>query len=278
MKKVLIFWGFILLVVLIALGAIMFSMYGKYNALKSIKLDPHATLFYNGGGNSIMLSSADNTKAILVDPKSGNAARELQKRCLAKNIIIINTHSHFDHTGGNAQFPSAQIIAGAYDTFIWNKETNGCRYPDQPISAGKEIVIPFEDEIIHVRNLGVGHTFNDVVVYLEKRKLLLAGDLVFNNIHPCMFKRSGCSTSFWMQALDTLNACYPDARVLPGHGEMAGRDAITSQREYFFSITNAMNDEKQLGELKKKYKGRFAIPAMSSFEKTVDFIRDEQKR
>ena len=54
------------------------------------------------------------------------------------------------------------------------------------VKVGEEITFPVGTETVHVRNMGVAHTTNDAVVYLQNRKMLIAGDILFLGRHPVL--------------------------------------------------------------------------------------------
>jgi glyoxylase-like metal-dependent hydrolase (beta-lactamase superfamily II) len=256
--------------------------YGKINKqfgiVETVRLDPQLTVYLGGGGNSIVLASEDGSKVLVVDTKMGKAAKKLRETMKAADITIINTHVHFDHTGGNYLYPSAKIISGAYTSEQWDKEAKKtCRYPDVALKPGEEKVINIGSEIVRIHNMGRAHTWNDIVVYCEKRKLLVAGDLVFIDMHPAVFAKSGANISSWIDVLDSLSKQCEIKTLIPGHGKISDKSALATMRDYFISIGDAIGKPEKQAELKKKYKDYFSLLFIFSFNRTIKFIEKERQ-
>lgn len=249
-----------------------------YFAVHTTKYDSQLTIYWGGmTGNSVVLVSEDGSKALVVDTKAEGDAKYLRKNVTAKDVIIVNTHSHFDHTLGNSLFPEATVVAGAYSKDQWASASAGSRYPDETIAPKAEKVIKIGSETVHIYNAGMAHTWNDVVVYCENRQLLVPGDLVLNGIHPVLMSQYGTYVGAWITVLETLSEKYRIKTVVPGHGMVSDKRVVTAMRDYFVQISNAVNDRVKLDVLKEKYGLYFSIPNMSGFENTVDFIKNENK-
>lgn len=265
-----------LVVVALAIGGTYF--WYNYFAVKTVQYDPQLTVYWGGmSGNSIILVSEDGSKALVVDTKIKDDAKHLQKKVTAKDIIIVNTHSHYDHTGGNSLYPKASVIGGAYSKEQWAGDSDQSRYPDQTIAPKEERVISIGGETVHIHNTGRAHTWNDVVVYCEKRQLLVAGDLIFHNVHPFLHSKTGSHVGSWIKVLEMLPEKYDIKTVVPGHGAISDKSVVTGMKDYFVEISGAINDPEKLSGLKKKYDSYFSVPKMTGFENTVRFIKNEQK-
>jgi glyoxylase-like metal-dependent hydrolase (beta-lactamase superfamily II) len=224
-----------------------------------------------------VLTSDDGTQALVVDTKMDVAARTLAASVKARDITIVNTHFHRDHVGGNGLFPKAFIIAGAYTPEQWKALAPTSRYPDKVVKPGEEAVLTIGSENVHVRNMGRAHTWNDVVVYLENRKFLMTGDVVFNHRHPALFAIGGSNTASWINVLDSLINRYEPAKVLPGHGVLSDKSALADAKEYFVSIEAAIGNPEKIAAAREKYKTYPGIPMIADFDRTVKFLENEKK-
>jgi len=276
MKKVCIVLGSLAFAVVVAAVIWFWNGFSKFMAMEEVKIDPLLT-YYSGSGNSIVLTSQDGKSALVVDTKMRDAARKLRDAVTADDVTIVNTHSHSDHTAGNALYPKAKIVAGAYTKEQWEKDSDASRYPDITLKPGEEKRITIGSETAVVRNMGRAHTMNDVVVFLENRRILITGDLVFINMHPAVKTDSGASVANWIKALDDLKSKHAIQKLVPGHGPISNAGALDVQREYFISIGDATGNREKLAELKKKYDGYVALPAMTGFDRTARFIENEKK-
>src|ERR1035437_10855851 len=101
-------WIGIIMLTLIVIGITTYMVYvrpfmKKMEETNVVQYDKELTLVSGGGGNSGILVS--DSLVIVVDTKFHDAAEQLFKtvKALAGNtpILVINTHFHPDHTGGN---------------------------------------------------------------------------------------------------------------------------------------------------------------------------------
>lgn len=276
MKKKLIIAGSIVAGLLLAVVLYVWYQYSQFQKVEIIRVDPLLTI-YKGGGNSIALTTKDGAAALIVDTKMGGAAGVQRNDIRADTITIVNTHDHSDHAGGNALYPKATVISGAYGKEQWDKDSRGAAYPARTLKPGEEIAIPVGDETAVIRNMGNGHTQNDTVVFLKKRGLLVTGDLIFIGQHPALIERSGTSIASWIAHLDDLYARFDTKSLVPGHGPVSDRKAILDMKEYFTSIRDAVGSPEKLDALREKYKNYRSMPVMMNFNATVSYIRKEKE-
>lgn len=275
--------GFFIVALIGIVGALAVFLYPTYQHLlkmQKISVDSELTIFIGGGGNSMVLFSPDHRQVLVVDTKMSSGSTALREfvDSMGKDldITIVNTHYHPDHAGGNHLFPEAKIISGAYDPDVWEKEV-GDRYPDETVQIGEEKILHIGPETVILHNYGRAHTFNDMTVYLENRKLLMTGDLLFMNMHPVLRQDSGVSVADWILVLDQMVKDFPSAeQFLPGHGEIQEPDGVSVMRNYFTSIQDSLNDPGKLANLKKQYSSYYSLPFMSSFDKTVETLKLEK--
>jgi glyoxylase-like metal-dependent hydrolase (beta-lactamase superfamily II) len=277
MKKVLQIVGLLIVFVIVAGGIYVWQSYQRFMKVETIQYDPQLTI-YLGGGNSVVLTSEDGSAALVVDTKMRGAAEILKEKIKVKEITIVNTHDHFDHVGGNSLYPQAKIIAGQYTKKQWDDDVSkASRYPDITLKPGEEKVLKIGSEIVHIYNMGRAHTWNDVVVYFENRKLLATGDLVFNNMHPAVIAKSGTKVALWIGALEALSKKYQIKTLVPGHGAVADQNALGVMKGYFVSVGDSIGNKEKQAILKEKYKNYITFPGMFSFNNTLKFIEQERK-
>lgn len=89
-------------------------------------------------------------------------------------------------------------------------------------------VVLYRGRTVEVHFLGRGHTRGDAIVYLPAEKIAFLGDLVFHHMLPNL------NDGFSDEWIETLNKVLElgATRVVPGHGAVAGAEAIREQIDY----------------------------------------------
>ena len=244
--------------------------------MEAVRLDDDMTVYLGGGCNSVVLYSRDRQKAIVIDTKYRRGAKELRTQITVREITIINTHFHMDHARGNRLYPQATVISGSTNWRQWDFDTAHAKRPDHVLNPGDVVRLECDDEILQVIDMGRARS-NDLVVHFEKRKVLAAGDLVWRSRHPVLLDRNTNLTA-WREYLEKIDASYDVDVVVPGHGDVAQRSAISEMKSYFDSISGAVGNRRQLKNLKRRYKAYKGFPIFGSFRRTARFMAREIRR
>lgn len=182
---------------------------------------------------------------------------------------VVNTHFHGDHLYGNQVFaPPAEIIShrlardelvergrAGIDEFMEHYNI-AARYPSDVVEDIRNVRILPADTVfdssltlevgdipVRLEFVGPAHTRGDIVVYLPEQRVLFAGDLVFNEIHP-----------YWLDGyLDGTLAGLRmmgkwDVEVLvPGHGPLTDGSGIRGMLEYFEAVDQVLRETRGAG-------------------------------
>jgi cyclase len=151
--------------------------------------------------------------------------------------VVLNTHHHGDHTGGNGVFrPVAKtIVAHANVPALQRAAAERTKPPtvDKQVYADTTFAEtwrqPLGDEVVTARYFGPAHTNGDAVILFEKANVVHMGDLVFNRIYPVIDRVSGASIRNWIIILEKVAKEYPaDAIYIFGHG--SAKFGVNGQR------------------------------------------------
>ena len=169
---------------------------------------------------------------ILVDTgtgvNSGLLLRELRSLCVKKEQIklVINTHCHFDHTGGNKDFAgTAEFAAHKLDArYIENGDpeyTVAYLFSQKPTQVKVSRILK-ENDVIEDTGFRVlhtpGHTQGSICLYKEDSKILISGDTAFADGGTGRVDLPGGSLAKMEASLEKLAGI--NVRILlPGHGE-----------------------------------------------------------
>ncbi|SNZ11951.1 MBL fold metallo-hydrolase [Hydrogenobacter hydrogenophilus] len=184
------------------------------------------------------------------------------KKAPVKYAII--THYHPDHWYGAQTFKDvgAKIIAhrGLYELYKSgmaksileeaNKNFGGLYKsvllvePDIVVDDYKKLKVGSEEfEII---SMTPAHTNSDIVVYMPKRKVLFAGDLVYQKRIPFMADRNASSKG-WEEALKKMKNM--DIRIiLGGHNDPMDKSAIDYTLGYITYLRQNIKKMKEEGK------------------------------
>jgi cyclase len=154
---------------------------------------------------------------------------------------VVNTHSHGDHTFGNAVFgPSATIVAhtlartemadaGLGLTAMWpDVEWGDVRLRLPMVTFDDRLTLHVGDRRVELIHVGPAHTTNDVVAWLPDDGVLFAGDVVLSGCTP--FHLMG-SVEGTLRSLVRLRALAPDI-VVCGHGALCGPEVFDQTESY----------------------------------------------
>ena len=274
----------LLLISILGLAAVTLFLIYVYPFMKemkkmtTIKYDPQLTIILGGGGNSGILVS--DSLVLVIDTKMKDEADSLYQtvKALAGNkpIIVVNTHVHSDHTGGNKFYKGQTIIAGGnYDKAFWEKEDG---IEGEPTVWLKDsLVFKVGDETVTVLNLPwSAHTQSDVFVYLLNRNMLFGGDVILNKQSPVMLSRYNADGYAYLKAFDYLAQRFAIDKVVPGHGPMGGIEVIDNYKDFFIDMKLAALDPSRKKELLDKYKDWKQIPFIMSPGATEGFFEDHK--
>lgn len=153
---------------------------------------------------------------------------------------LVNTHHHGDHTHGNWLLPEATIVGhqlcrqaviqsghaafGLFPGVDWGEVP-----VTPPFLTFDERLHLYVDELaVELSFMGPAHTTNDVAVWVPERKLLFAGDLVFNGGTPFVVMGSVAGSIVAVERLQALGA----DTIVPGHGDVCGPEVLQDQLDY----------------------------------------------
>jgi glyoxylase-like metal-dependent hydrolase (beta-lactamase superfamily II) len=275
MKKILIGIGVAIFLVLAVLGTFFLKYVSPVIKHMSettvVNYDKQLTLVIGGGGNSGIYNA--DSMVLVIDTKMQNGATMLHDLVAQtagnKPIVIVNTHVHTDHVSGNKLYNAQSIIAGGnYDKDFWIKENGKEGTPT--VWVKDSMLIPLGDDTAVVLNLSwSAHTQSDVVVYLQKRKMLFGGDVILNGQSPAMFAKYHADPEGYLRAFDYLEKRFDIDKVVPGHGPIGGKEVIDNYRTFFNDMKAAAADPGKEKELFAKYDGFTQIPFVMSPEATA---------
>ena len=178
--------------------------------------------------------------------------------------LVIDTHFHGDHTGGNGVFKAAgakTIVAHAKVPELMKSRAN----PNGPPPTLPDATFPdtwrqdLGDEVVSAKFYGPAHTGGDIVVLFEKANVVHMGDLVFNRRQPFIDRPGGASIQGWITLLEQVAKAHGNDTIfvfghagerLQGHRRQ-GRPAV--QRDYLTALLDFTRKAKQAGQTREAF-------------------------
>jgi glyoxylase-like metal-dependent hydrolase (beta-lactamase superfamily II) len=180
------------------------------------------------GGNSAVLVHANGV--LLVDtkvPNNGEALINVIKKVTDKPIThIINTHTHFDHTGSNSYFPaSVEVVTQANTKANMEKmdafksETGKVGLPDKTFKD-KMTVLSGKDAV-DLYYFGPAHTNGDAFVVFRNARIMHAGDAFAGKRQPLLdVNNGGSGIAFPETFAKAAKGIKNVDKVITGHGDV----------------------------------------------------------
>jgi cyclase len=211
------------------------------------------------GANASLIQTAKGT--VIIDTTSSPADMRALLDAIdmspADACLVINTHSHSDHTWGNQLFDCpilahkvcretmaanmegpwnlakvrAEIAARRESEPQWAEEMRhrikGLKItlPTQTFEERRDLVVGgVEIQVIHLD----AHTPGSLVVWVPQSHVLFTGDLIFEGRYPFI---ADADVPEWISVLKRLPA-YGAQTVVPGHGRLCGEETMAALGDY----------------------------------------------
>lgn len=191
--------------------------------------------FFEGdgaGSNCYVLAAGDGL--VLVDTGTGEDTDALIRKIRNAGLdpekikLIVNTHCHYDHIGGNFTIQDrfgARIGAHPLDSkYIENLDADytAAKYSDAKPKASKVSLMLEDGQEIEGTDFKVihtpGHTMGSISLYSEKRLCLISGDTAFTGGGTGRVDLPGGNLESLRASLEKLSKLRVKM-LLPGHGE-----------------------------------------------------------
>ena len=182
----------------------------------------------------------------------------LQERTSRAADLVINTHHHGDHTGGNPFFMdhAERMVAHENVPTLMRQSAqqsdNELAVPNETFAEDWEESVG--NETIRLRHYGPAHTGGDAVIHFERANVVHMGDLIFNRVHPFIDVGGGASTEGWINTLEQVHADFTDdTRFIFGHGNpeygiVGGRADLLAMRDFLDGLLTYVQDGLDAGE------------------------------
>ena len=201
--------------------------------------------------------------------------------------FLINTHWHYDHTGGNELLAGEGVVIVAHHNVRKRMSVDteiaafGSVVPASPKAALP--VLTFNDNltlhlngdearVIHYKN---SHTDGDSLIHFVNANVIHTGDLWFNGLYPFMDISSGGSVSGAIKTIKAILALADDdTRIIPGHGPLGDKQAM---RDYLVMLETVSGRMTKLIAAGKSIDEIIALKPNADYDETWgrDFLKPD---
>lgn len=179
-----------------------------------------------GAGNIAVSLGADGV--LMVDdqfaPLADKIKAEIARLGGQSPRLLLNTHFHADHSGGNERFADAATIIAHENVRVRLLDPEAPRAPAALplLTYADGLSLHFNGEEIRLIHLPHGHTDGDSAVWFTASNVLHMGDEYVVGGFPFVDLSSGGSVEGLIENHERLAAQLPDdIRIIPGHGPLS---------------------------------------------------------
>lgn len=244
---------------------------------------PGVAVLFGAGGNIGLSYGEDGS--VLIDDQFAPLTDKILAAVAglgAKPVkYLINTHWHYDHTGGNENLGKAGVTIFAHENVrvrMLTGSTAGAAAAKPSPPAALPVVtyqqgISFHlngDRIDAIHTHG-GHTDGDTALYWRKANVLHTGDLMMNGLgFPFIDTNSGGDARHLVHTLSELiKITNPQTKVIPGHGPVGTQADLIAWRDMIARSIELVRSRKAKGA---KLEAVLADNPLAALQKGKGFV------
>lgn len=214
--------------------------------IKTEQVAPGVAVLFGAGGNIGVSYGEDGT--ILIDDQFAPLTEKIQAAVSTLGAqpvkFLVNTHWHYDHTGGNENLGKANAVIMAHDNVrVRMAAGQGNQKPAAKVALpvvtyADGLKLHLNGEEVRVMHMPAGHTDGDSIVHWTKSNVIHMGDLFFLRMSfPFVDASSGGNVRGIVAAADKVLAIADDqTKIIPGHGPVATKADLQQYRNMVAEI------------------------------------------
>lgn len=210
----------------------------------------------------------DNGVLVIDSLRVPSFARDLIKdvRHITSKPIqyLIDTHSHWDHSWGNEEFPEATIIGheNCYDEMVdveanqrwrdkiiaandpWSEEAHLVKITPPNLTFETSMRLFFGGREIILKYLGKAHTSGDIFIHLPNERIVFTGDVAQDGGVPYL---GDSYPDEWPETDNRMVELHVE-RFVSGHGPVGNHEALMQARDFIHSLIHNLKTAIQEGQ------------------------------
>ena len=222
----------------------------------------NVSVLLGAGGNIAVLTGPDGK--LLVDSEIVTARQNVSMALATINTYpikqLINTHWHFDHTGGNewVHEAGASILAqeNTRKHLLVDTRAEGWKHTFPASPAGAIPTTVFEEDLtlrmngatLILKHYLPAHTDSDISVHFTEADIFQTGDTFWNRNYPFIDYSTGGSIDGTIRAAEAnIAKVTDDTIVIPGHGAVSKKADLILFRDVMADIRDRVAALKKQG-------------------------------
>ena len=225
----------------------------------AVPLSDNIVQITGAGGNVVAVTGPDGVLLVDsgVEERSKDLLKAVGKLPGGQHIhTLINTHWHWDHTGGNERLGKDKVKIIAHEnTKLWLGADFYCEWQDnRHYTPRPKAALPTEtfytsgqmtangQDVVY-GYLPRAHTDSDIYVFFPKANVLVAGGLVSVDAYPVL----DYTTGGWIGGMDDASKALvgianKDTRIVPGIGPVQTYADLQAQSEMLHTMHERLVD------------------------------------
>ena len=248
--------------------------------IKTIPVKKGVYMLVGEGGN-IGVSAGEDGVFLIDDqfaPLTTKIKAAIEKITDKPVRFLLNTHWHFDHTGGNENFGKSGTIIVAHNHVRERLSTDQVmkvfdrEFPASPAAAlpiitfGDTVTFHLNGHTLHTFHVEQAHTDGDSVIHFREANVIHTGDIYFNGIYPFIDTEHGGSLDGMIVATERILAiANSDTKIIPGHGPLSNRAELVAYRRMLLDVRTRTYAAIQKGETLESF---IAAQPTADYDKT----------
>ena len=221
--------------------------------IKTTKLG-ETTYMMEGAGGNLGLSIGEDAVFVIDDqfaPLSEKISAAISKLTAKPVRFILNTHWHFDHTGGNENFGKAGAIivahenvrnrmgAEQFDDFFKRKTPPSPKGALPVVTFAGSVTLHLNGDEMRVLHVPRAHTDGDAMVHFVRSDVIHTGDVYWSDQYPFIDTSSGGTIQGTIAGCDRALAIAKDStRIIPGHGPLSNKAELKVYRDMLATVAD----------------------------------------
>jgi glyoxylase-like metal-dependent hydrolase (beta-lactamase superfamily II) len=212
-------------------------------------------VLFGAGGNIGVSYGPDGT--VIIDDQFAPLTPKIQDAIIKLGAtpvkFLINTHWHFDHSGGNENFGKAGALIMAHDNvrvrmagggFVAGNTTPPAPAVALPVVTYEQgLKLHLNGDEVRTVHTGGGHTDGDSIVIWKNANVVHMGDMFMNRVSlPFIDLSSGGNAVHLVESLNkAIKLTNPQTKIIPGHGPMATQADLIAWRDMIAAVVGSVD-------------------------------------